>query len=166
MNDVPVLDDRGDAPDRWKYRSINTTFSVPLLDKVTTDTGARKWLESFIHLNGPYSIGDVNIDTYEYVTGEGNGYDDGPAINVLVQAIYRTTSVHRNSYSDALDDTDIDGWEELQRTSVCLMRRTGKENETISEEVEAQATKEKWRDPFRGRPGMGVGIYVSRSGSP
>jgi hypothetical protein len=162
VGDELALNEGGDADGRWKYRSINTTFSVPLLDNVTTDTGARKWLESFIHLSGPYSIGDVNVDTYEYVADDQKHFENGPAINVLVQAIYRTSVDDVDWQSFVSDDTDVDGWEELQRTSVCLMLRTGKENETNVEDVEAQVKKKKRKDPFGARAGMGVGIYVSR----
>lgn len=62
------------------------------------------------------------------------------------------------STSTPVTENQIDGWEELKRTSVCLMRRTGKENDTDSETEKRK--NEGWEDPFAGRPGMGLGIYT------
>lgn len=171
-------DEDEDDLQAWNYRSINSTFSIPLLDNITslTEDGKRRWLETFIHLNGPYAIGDVSIETVNW------DEEREPEIGVLVQAIYRTTPVKEvsrreiDSYGDETtpdipntpdtpDTSDIpstpehpvDGWEELQRTSVCLMRRTGKENDTESSDKKKD---DGWENPFEGRPGMGVGIYT------
>lgn len=147
------------------YRSINTTLSIPLYDNTTVDGrsgGTRRFLESFVHLSGPYAVGDIEVGTYAYDPAEEiNALEGwtGPHIRVRVQAIYRV------AIGAVADAERVDGWQELQRTSVCLMRRTGEGtiNSTRADEPALFSSPQSRAGPHGppARPGMGLGIYVS-----